>query len=330
MSERLIGAILGTGSIGSQHLLALHRWGQTPMWAIPLRPDRRDDLERLGYSVCESLPDAVAHGASFAIIATDTRRHSSDAMAAFVLGLHVLAEKPLAVNAAEAWSLARQAKAMGRQAFVGCLLRFSESLNAFRNQLTKIGRVHSVRIECQSYLPDWRPDRTYRESYSARADEGGVLRDLIHDIDYACWLFGWPKSVQAKLRNTGRLGIAAEESADLLWESDATAVISVSLDYLSRLARRRMVASGEFGTLTWDGIASLTTLVLVGNSDKSFYSAQTREEMLLAQDLAFIRVCSGEVDSRLASFDDGARALAVCDAARRAAEMKCEVEVEYL
>ncbi len=37
----------------------------------------------------------------------------------------------------------------------------------------------------QSWLPDWRPDRDYRESYSARLDEGGVLRDLVHEIDYA-------------------------------------------------------------------------------------------------------------------------------------------------
>ena len=111
-----------------------------------------------------------------------------------------------------------------------------------RDLLPQIGAVHAVRVECQSYLPDWRPGSDYRESYSARADEGGVLRDLIHEIDYATWLFGWPVAVTARYGNTGRLGIAAEEWAELAWEAPADVEVSMRLDYLTRPPRRVMRA----------------------------------------------------------------------------------------
>ena len=54
-------------------------------------------------------------------------------------------------------------------------------------------RPLSAHVSCQSWLPDWRPGRDYRESYSARADEGGALRDLVPELDYATALLGRPE-----------------------------------------------------------------------------------------------------------------------------------------
>ena len=42
-----------------------------------------------------------------------------------------------------------------------------------------------------SYLPGWRPGTDYRQSYSAqRRLGGGVLLDVIHEVDYAAWVLG--------------------------------------------------------------------------------------------------------------------------------------------
>ncbi len=168
-------------------------------------------VQAAGCMAVPSLDDAIRLGARFCIIATDTGRHALDGIEAAEWGLHLLVEKPLATDATEARRLCARAAA-SRKIFVGCVMRFSKSLNTFREMLNSIGRVNPVRIECQSYLPDWRPARDYRESYSARPDEGGVLRDLIYEIDYAGWLFGWPCALQAKVKNLGRLGINADEA----------------------------------------------------------------------------------------------------------------------
>lgn len=330
-SGKLRVAIFGTGSIGTRHLGVLH---QIPgLWpiAVPVRRERISQLQEAGYTAAKDLFDAVRDGATLCIVATDTGRHVKDGCAAVQAGLDVLVEKPMAINASEACRLREQAIQLGRKVYVACVLRFSESLNTFRQLVKEVGQLHSVRIECQSYLPDWRPGRPYLESYSARADEGGVLLDLIHEIDYAGWIFGWPTALQARVRNLGRLGIEAEEAADLMWETTPEGcVVSMSLDYLSRPSRRHMRALGELGSLEWDGIQGTVTLALTGAPIQIIRSSQTRDEMFLAQANAFLNTSRGIVDPRFTTAEDGVKALAVCDVARRASRNRREERVEYL
>lgn len=322
-------AVIGTGSIGMRHLETLRALEGIRPIAIPRRAQRLTELRNLGFAAAKDLDEAVAVGATVCIIATETGQHVEDALAAIRAGLDVLVEKPLATEALAVHKVLEAARAAQCLVFVGCVLRFSESLNMFRARLPQVGRLHAVRIECQSYLPDWRPERPYRDSCSARADEGGVLRDLIHEIDYAGWIFGWPRAVQAQLRNLGRLGIAAEETADLLWETDAGCLVSVSLDYLSQPARRGIRALGEQGTLEWDGVRNTVTCSLVGADAEVISSRQSRDEMFREQAKAFLSAEQGSTDERLATGEDGVRALAVCDAARRASASRREERVGY-
>ena len=322
-------AVLGTGSVGLKHLKQLRSAGVAPLYAIPVRGTRRVELEAAGFTTVAHMDDLSEGMVNSVVVATDTARHPDDACCALSAGYHVLVEKPIAVTAAEGIPICASASRSARKAYVGCLLRFSESMNSFRELMERIGRVHSVRIECQSYLPDWRPDRSYRNAYSARPDEGGVLRDLIHEIDYAGWIFGWPTAVQANLRNTGHLGIEAEEAVDLLWEGNEGSSVSISLDYLTRATRRRMYASGEYGEVEWNGVAGEVKLALAGEATRSFHSKQTRDDELLSQDLAFLTACSGSSDPKLATCEDGLSALAVCDAARKASATRCEERVSY-
>lgn len=328
--ERTTGvAVLGTGSIGMRHLNVLRTVASVHPLAVPVREARARELTAQGYDAVESLDEAVARGVRCCVVATDTGRHLEDARAAIERGLDVLVEKPMAATAQEAGRLRDAARAAHRALYVGCTLRFSESLNALREALPQAGAVHAVEIACRSYLPAWRPGRPHQASYSARADEGGVLRDLIHEIDYAGWLFRWPAAVEARLTTTGRLGIAAEEQAHVTWETPAGAIVSVSLDYLARPSRRRMTAFGERGTVEWDGVAG--TVLMGGDTEAPAQRtyAQGRNEMLRAQAQAFFEACQGRVDPRLATGEDGVRALAVCDAARRSAATRQEERVEY-
>ena len=330
-AEQVSVAVLGTGSIGMRHLKILGQMDRVRPVAIPVRPERSRRLEADGVSCVKDWENALQQGITHAVIATDTGRHVEDGMAAVGCGLDVLIEKPLSMNAREARTLCARATQLNRRLFVGCVLRFSESLSQFRGWLKEIGRLHAVRIECRSYLPDWRPGRDYHDSYSSRADEGGVLRDLIHEVDYAGWIFGWPKTIQARLRNLGRLGIAAEEMADLMWESAEGATISIGLDYLTRPTRRQMIASGERGTLEWDGVAQTVRLAVAGSPIQELKSSQGRDGMFLAQARAFLQADGdADLDCRLATGEEGVRALAVCDAARRASANLREEQVEAL
>ena len=301
----------GTGSIGARHLRVLRDLG-VPALAMSVRGT--PSIE--GARMVRSVDEAVAQGATSAIIATSTGRHLGDSMAAVRAGLHLLVEKPVAASARGLTDLEDVAREAGRFVFVGCCLRFDAALLRFRELLPRIGAVQDVRIECRSYLPDWRPGTDHRASYSARADEGGVLRDLIHEIDYAAWLFGWPATITARIGNSGELGIGAEEWADVAWAAPAARDVSVRLDYLTKPSRRRMHARGTNGALEVDLIAHRVVLDLVGESTYTVDLAQSRDEMMTDQTRAFLAAIAGGAPGSLATLDDGGRALAICDAAR--------------
>jgi predicted dehydrogenase len=285
-------------------------------------------LENAGYRTAQDIHAAVTQGAIAAVIATDTSRHSKDAQAALAERLDLLVEKPMSKDVQESLEIRNLAVESEQRAFVACVMRFSESLDTFRKVLLKAGRLHSVRVEARSYLPDWRPDRPYQESYSARADEGGVLRDLIHEIDYTGWIFGWPDALQARLRNLGRLGINSEETADLEWETPGGCSLSMSLDYLSKPPRRGITAHGESGTVEWN-IIDGAVKVATDQGVEEFHSTQTIDDMFSDQAKAFIKVIQGEADPRLATSDDGVRAMVVCDTARRSSASRREEAVVY-
>lgn len=322
-------AVVGTGSIGTRHLKVLANAPDVSPIAVPRRAERVTELAAQGIATASTLVEAVDLGATLGLIATETDRHLDDSIAALELGLDLLVEKPMAINGKQALKLKVRAEQLGRSIFVACVLRFSESLNTFKSMVPELGRVHSVQIEGQSYLPDWQSGRDYRNSFRARKDGGGVLLDLIHEIDYAGWIFGWPHSVQAKVVNTGRLDIEADEAAHLMWESPQGGIVSLTVDFLSRPSRRRMTAFGEAGTLTWDGVEGTVKFERKDGTVTSLEQSTPRDQMFVDQALAFVNTASGTLDSRLTTVNDGAKALAVCDAARTASRDGRETRVDY-
>ena len=324
-------AVWGTGSIGMRHLSVLKQMSNIQPVAIPKRTGRFKELEEAGFLVALDIQSAVRMGASACIIATDTSRHVEDGLKVLESGLDLLVEKPMSTDADSAMRLYNVAKEKKKKLFVGCNLRCCESLLGFRKMLKQVGPIHSVRMECQSYLPDWRPDRPYLQSYSARAKEGGVLLDLIHEIDYAGWLFGWPKYLKADIRNLGILNIESEETAEIQWENNDGGLLSIHLDYLSRPSRRMIKVYGKEGTLTWDGIKGIVLLELAGLSPKEFSYPQTRNEMFLKQAESFLNICEeSDLKYPIATGEEGIKALAVCDAIRLASQSRKEEKVAYL
>lgn len=313
--------VVGTGSIGMRHLSVLAKLDACSPVAVPVRAERLQALRLEGHDAA-SLEQALARRPLAAVVATDTGRHITDTELLVGHGCHVLVEKPISPTATGLEALARAAQHHDRKVFVGCCLRFHPGLQCFRAELGPIGRLYHVRIECQSYLPEWRPGVDHRRTYAARADEGGVLRDLVHEIDYACWLFGRPQEVHASLTPGDVLQISSESGADLLWHVDGGPSVSVRLDYLTRTSRRRMTAFGENGEITWDAIANTLDMRLVGEQPRTLTVPFDRDMMMRAQARAFLDAItteSGANGNLLASFDDGAFVIALCDAARAAA-----------
>lgn len=293
-SEQAMVVVLGTGSIGMQHAAMLKDLGYEPV-LISVRETQREKLKAAGWSVAASLEDECVQRAECCIIATETKRHVDDAILATSLGFRVLVEKPLGVSSIDVKRLSNELECGDLAKLrVVCPLRWYQGIVELAGLKKKLGSIHSVNICCQSYLPDWRPNRDYRESYSASIEQGGVVRDLVHEIDYCNYLFGLPSTDELQIvgSNGAQIGVAATSNALLSWCSDDGCLVSVQLDYLTRGARRSISVYGEHGEIYVDLINGNLTCSLVDGekmelkveSDRDVAMRKMLESFLKAED----------------------------------------------
>jgi predicted dehydrogenase len=111
---------------------------------------------------------------------------------------------------------------------------------------------------------------------------GGVILDLIHEIDVARWMFGEFDRVAAMAGKLSSLDIRSEDTACLvLGKRNGGPLVSISLDYVSRRRIRRYEIVGEQGTLAWDFTMARLELITrdrtetIGNGDTDFDVNQT-------------------------------------------------------
>src|SRR5262249_35134000 len=105
-------------------------------------------------------------------------------------GVTGVCASPVAQTDPEVPPRADAAKRASRLLAVGLNLRFLPSLRRVRTLLEaqRIGRVYSARASFGFYLPWWRAGRDYTDTYSVNAAlGGGVLLDLVHELDYLGW-----------------------------------------------------------------------------------------------------------------------------------------------
>jgi CMP-N,N'-diacetyllegionaminic acid synthase len=101
-------------------------------------------------------------------------------------------------------------------------------------------------LVCGQYLPNWRPNTDYRESYSADINQGGgVLRDLSHELDYCAWLFGSFVEVKSINKKVSSLEISSDDIFSCVGITEHNVVVNISLDYLSRQPIRQLIIQCE-------------------------------------------------------------------------------------
>ncbi len=309
--------VRGGGSIGTRQAEVFASLGcDVALW--PVRP--RLEGPAGARVVTDSGGEAEAGAADLVVVATDTARHVADALVLLEAGAaRLLVEKPVAPTAADVAALLGHPRA--GDVVVAAPLRAHDAFAAVVAWVHDGPRPSHAAAWCQSWLPDWRPGRDYRESYSARPDEGGVLRDLVHELDYLCLLLGEPSRVSARLRRDGPLDIDAEQAATLLWDAGTTTV-QARLDYVTRPARRGLLLSGADGSISWDVLdATVTTASAGGQTQvRRFAGDLDRMSVMRRQAAAALAEEPGAPGRPApASLADGVRVVALADAARACA-----------
>ena len=254
MIEKL--AIIGLGSIGRRHL-RLAREFRPALKITLVRSGNGESIkdEKLADTICYTLREALNTGIQAAIISTPSVYHVEQAILLIRAGIHVLVEKPLSNSIDNINKLLRISRKSNTICLLGYCLRYDPAALKFKAMLKEkmIGEIIDVAIECRSYLPEWRPNKNYRESVSANKKlGGGALLELSHELDYINWFFGDIDNVSGKLTNSDTLDIDVEDSVDMIFNAAKGFPISIHLDFNSQTIRRTCKVRSTNGDLLWD------------------------------------------------------------------------------
>lgn len=262
--RRLRGALVGYGFIGAR--------GHVPAYL------KRNDVEIVAVAdicaarralVASALPGAAVHASArdllaaeagrldFVDIATPPCDHAAIAHQALDLGLHVLCEKPLTVNLADATALLDHAVASRRVLFPCHNYRHAPVVAAIREVLAsgRIGAVRSATLNTfrnthAKGVTEW--NTHWRRQ--VRISGGGIAMDHGSHTFYLTfdWLGSWPTAVTAKTSNQEPEKWDTEDNFSAVLSFPRGGLASVHLTWTAGVRKVIYTVQGERGAVTVD------------------------------------------------------------------------------
>ncbi len=258
-------AVIGMGSIAKRHLANLRQLHPTAQIYAVSASGRNTTIPANADAVI-SLEQLVTLEPTYAIIASPAPFHIETASFLLQNNVAVLIEKPLADTVESCTQLITSLSSQQNSVAVGYCLRFLPSAIVVKNFLdtASLGKLYNVVANVGQFLPDWRSDKNYKDSVSARKElGGGALLELSHELDYLAWLLGDLELQHSWLRTTDELDLKVEDIVDLVLTTNAGTYINVHLDFIQKSTQRNCQFIGEFGRLVWD---LMSNSVLLHNS----------------------------------------------------------------
>ncbi len=200
--------IIGIGNMGSEHcrLILNGECPETELCAVAdLRPERQEWARKAlpeSVKVFADGRELIFSGSCEAVlIAVPHFQHEPMTVAALEAGLHVLCEKPAAVQAERAERMIRAAGKAGKT----LSLMFNQRTNCVYRAMKELlasGEIGPLK-RMNWIITDWYRTQRYYDSGSWRATwagEGGgvLLNQCPHQLDLLIWLCGMPCAVTAR------------------------------------------------------------------------------------------------------------------------------------
>jgi len=239
-------AVVGCGKVSERFHLPVV--AQVPRFVLHALVDR-DRTRATRLAALHGVPHVVDSVADLpglvdaAIVATPHHLHAEMACALLRQGVHVLVEKPMALDVAACDAMIEAAAVGGSVLAVGLVRRYYPAASFVKDVLEDgvIGRVREVDAR-EGAVFGWQvvTDATFR-----REQGGGVLADIgSHVLDLLAWWLGDPVDVTYADDNLG--GVEAECEIDLGWAGDLRGRVELSR---TRLLRNTIRIVGERGRI---------------------------------------------------------------------------------
>lgn len=240
--------VVGVGDIASKRVIpAILAEPESELYGLVTRDARKAEAYP-GVCAWGPLDDALHDDAVDAVyIATPVALHAPHAIAALRAGKHVLCEKPMAMNYAEAQGMATVAAEARPLLGVAYYRRLYPKLLRLRELLRDgaIGKPVLAEAHCHSWLATG--DRGWLLD-PALAGGGPLYDTACHRIDVFNFLFGAPAKVVALLSNAVHQ-VAVEDSATVSIDYANGVRGVVDVRWNSRIARDEFRVIGTEGEI---------------------------------------------------------------------------------
>ena len=232
--------VIGLGSIGSRHIKNMYEIYGNSVYIDILRSGQGGEIPfdikfivNDVYFRHEDLPK----GYDAIFITNPTSIHYKTLIECQDYADNFFIEKPVFETGEE--DITQFAGHVDKIYYVACPLRYMNVIQ-YLKQCVDFSEVYSIRCISSSYLPDWRPNIDYRNTYSAHKHlGGGVAIDLIHEWDYLCYLVGKPFAVYNFKGKKSNLEIDSDDIAVYIAEYNHF-MLELHLDYFGRVPTRKI------------------------------------------------------------------------------------------
>jgi predicted dehydrogenase len=192
-------ALAGTGYINKIHAIAARNAGAEMAAIVNHKPESMEKFAaEFGiprqYDKLEAL--LKDGGVEALVISTPNYLHATQAITALEAGVHVLVEKPMAMNAAECAQMAAASDKSGALLMVAHCWRFDEEVLWLKENTAKIGQI--IRTKSYGVHVHWGPGGWFTQKQFAG---GGAMADMgVHALDTARFLLGDPQPMSVYAR----------------------------------------------------------------------------------------------------------------------------------
>jgi len=235
--ERLNAAVIGTGTMGSNHARVYSELNNTELVAVS--DIREENSSQVAENLkCNSYRDygkmLRREKIDLISIAVPTRNHKKVAMDCIENGIPALIEKPIADTVENAMEIIKKSGKENVPVMIGHIERFNPAVLELKNRLDEIGRIFSISAKRVGPFPE-------------RIRDVGVTIDLAtHDIDIMLHLMN--SNIKRIYAEAG-YGINTKYedilTALLRFENDAIGALSVN--WLTPEKSRELSVTGEKG-----------------------------------------------------------------------------------
>ena len=256
--KKLRFALVGCGNIGQRHAKLIAAAGELTAVCDP-DPDRFENLtSEYGSKSFRSLEELLQNenGLDVAVICTPNYLHAEQAITCLYSGVHVLCEKPMAINTTDGENMLKAANSANKKLFVVQQNRYNAPVEAVKKLLDEngLGKIHAFQVNCF-----WnRTAAYYKSPWKGKKElDGGILyTQFSHFIDILIWFLGEAISIRPALGNFLLQDVVEMEDtgfAIIKMQGGATGTLNYTVTSFLKNMEGSITLFGEKGTVKIGG-----------------------------------------------------------------------------